>query len=287
MISFSTHSEGIEVTQWCEEPTVYLDHWAWRKISEDAALASNFATALEKVGGTLALSWLNLVEFCRVTDSEQRRKADALLNTISPRIFFINPDFFQVIEAENRILAGGPLNPPHSDPVSLKGFIQLGLLRPNALSLLPPRRLFQIAPETDVAEKFDDFAEFAVSRICALREEHTKRPEFRRLVRGTLRGSAIQHGTRFIARELLSGFFRENARLNANDAIDICHAIVAVSYCDLVLLDGRWVPQIERSRKRFRQVGMSFPVARVFSERDDGLEQSLRILPQIAKATIS
>ena len=51
-------------------PMVYLDHWALRKFADDPELGSRFARAIRARGGTLALSWLNLGEFARVSDPE-------------------------------------------------------------------------------------------------------------------------------------------------------------------------------------------------------------------------
>jgi hypothetical protein len=284
MITLQAQADGIRVEQWCEGPAVYLDHWAWRRISEDVSLAMTFARALGVSGGTLAMSWLNLVEFCRVTDPEQRRKADALLDQVLPRVFFLDPDFFKVIGAENRMLAGSSPEAPHSDSASLKGFVKLNLLRPGSLELLPPQRLFQLIPDTGIATKFDEFADLVVAKIRSMQEEHVRDKGFRRLVRRPPRGPTVQRGTRFLARELLGAFFEPGARLDRSDAIDVCHAVVAVAYCDVALLDGRWVAQVEKARKRLSEVGMSFPVAQVFSERGGGLGDFLHRLTAIPKA---
>jgi len=48
-------------------PSVYLDHWAFREITDSKTLTKRFSEALLFRGGTLVLSWLNIVEFYKVT----------------------------------------------------------------------------------------------------------------------------------------------------------------------------------------------------------------------------
>jgi hypothetical protein len=55
---------------------------------------------------------------------------------------------------------------------------------------------------------------------------------------------------------------------------------VPVSYCDIVLLDGKWTAAVERARHRFRDRGLSTPLAAVFSERRGGLELALSAIEQ-------
>ena len=97
MIEITANREGLYVDEWCIPPTVYLDHWAWRKISESEELSRKFLSAMKSSGGTLAFSWLNIIEFSKV-DEKQARKADELLNEIWPHVFILYPNFFKVIE---------------------------------------------------------------------------------------------------------------------------------------------------------------------------------------------
>jgi len=73
VITLKAQVGGIRVEQWCEAPTLYLDHWAWKRISEDGSLAAAFANTVAGSGGTVAMFWLNLVEFCIRILGIQRR----------------------------------------------------------------------------------------------------------------------------------------------------------------------------------------------------------------------
>src|SRR4051794_1181131 len=101
MIRLETKSGGLMVVQELISPSVYLDHWAFREIADSRALTQRFSEALLFRGGTLVLSWLNIVEFSKVTVENQRHNASSFLDKIGPNVFWINPDFFKVAKYES------------------------------------------------------------------------------------------------------------------------------------------------------------------------------------------
>ena len=275
MIELTVNANGsFNVKQSCISPTVYLDHWAWRKISESETLSDRFSRALKSRNGTLAFSWLNIIEFKEVTDPEQTRKADAMLDDISPQIFILYPNFFKVIEQEDKILAGGERFAPHADSEALKTIIiNLSPLNPNSLYPLRTPNLFSLVSSTGV--NFDDIADSVINWIEFHRQEYCNNPEFRTAVNRIPKCGEIELGTRFIARELLGSFIKDSGlqtgKNRRHHAMDVSHAIVAVAYCDYVLLDSHWAIQVENARKRIRDGGGSFHMAKVFSEKEDGV----------------
>src|SRR5438309_4108143 len=90
-------NEQLQIIQRDLSPTVYLDHWALCQFSEEKPLAGRLTAALKARNGTLALSWLNLAEFTRMTREEQARNAENLLEGILPQVFFIDVDRSVVI----------------------------------------------------------------------------------------------------------------------------------------------------------------------------------------------
>ena len=121
MIECQINKQGtLEVNHQDVAPTVYLDHWALRKISADRMLADRLRAALKSQNGTLVLSWLNLSEFRKVTREDQVRNADNLFEAIHPRVFFLEVDFDVVISREDELLAGGHLSHPTEMSISLE-----------------------------------------------------------------------------------------------------------------------------------------------------------------------
>lgn len=280
MITFTAYKDvGLRVDQCCVPPTVYLDHWAWRRISESELLTEQFSSSLKSRGGTLALTWLNLIEFSKVTDNNQAFKADALLDKILPHVSFLNPNFFSVINEEDKLQHGGEPTAPHADLVTLKYFAKHNSMKANTLELLPKQNLFRLVQATGTANRFEKFADLIICQIERLRSECAKNKEFFRAVKRVPKGQPIQRGTRFIARELIGSLLRDkNVQIDRHHAVDVCHAIVSVAYCDFALLDGHWTTQVERARKRIMAGGLSFPIARVFSERANGITKFLQEL---------
>ncbi len=274
MIEFTINQNGIlGVIQRDVSPTVYLDHWALRRFSEDSTLATRFTTTLKSRNGTLALSWLNLVEFTKVKIGEQARKAEDLVEANLPQVFFLEVEPFAVIRREDELLEGGPLAPPHADLEFLDAFTYL---KPTSLNPFTARDLFSVVQSSGLAGKFDHLADTFIGRIEALRDKLGIDPEFQSAVRRLPSGPQIQRGTRFILRELVRTLLVDKGtKLTRNQAIDLFHAVVPVAYCDLVLLDKHWETQVDRVRSRFDAPGMVIPIGRVFSGKANGIERFL------------
>lgn len=287
MIQFTTNKEGrLYVEEWCVSPTVYLDHWAWVKISRSETLATRFSSALKARGGTLAFSWLNLVEFSKVTDELQTREADILLDTISPYAFVLNPNFFNVMNAEDKLLAGEEPTAPHADLVTLRLFVNLS--DQHSLKPFPPQNLFRHVPATGMANAFDSFADLVIEKVTAFRQEHDGDKSFRKRVKQLPTGKYIQRGTRCIASELIGNLLVDKgSRFDRSDAVDLCHAIVPVAYCDYVLLDARWTAMVERAQGRIRDGGLVFQTAKAITEKDNGLERFLQELESSRTGSVS
>jgi hypothetical protein len=272
MISLTINKNGeLLVVQQASLPTVYLDHWALRKISENPSLANRLTVALESRKGTLALSWLNLVEFTKVTEEEQARKAENFLEANLPHVFFLEVDPFAVIQREDELLAGGPPIAPHADADTLRAF---ALLKPASPSAFTARDLFKIMQNDQPVSGFNKLADTFVGRVEALRNELDTNPEFQSAVNRLPTGPQIQRGTRYVLRELIRPFLVDKKiRITRNHGIDFMHAVVPVAYCELVLLDKHWEAQVGCVRSRLNAAGMSVPIGRVFSGKANGIDR--------------
>ncbi len=277
MINVTINKQGdLEVGQSDVSPTVYLDHWALRRLSEHETLAGRLVAALKSRNGTLAISWLNVGEFAKVTSAEQARKAEKLVESSLPQVFFVEVEPFKVIGREDKLLAGGPRVAPHADLDLLKEFVQL---KPKSVQLLTAQELFTVVQGSSLVQGLDDLADAVVGRVCALRDEVENDPDFRKTVQRLPVGIQIQRGTRFVLRELVrSLLIDQRMKITRSHAIDLLHAIVPVAYCDLVLLDKHWEAQVERLRSRLEAAGLPVPIAGVFSGKVNEVERFLGVL---------
>jgi len=270
MLSIVTTPEGRAVQMLPVTPMIYLDHWALRQFSRDTALTSRFVNVLRSLGGTLALSWLNLGEFATVSMVESRREAEAFVESVLPAVFCIDVDLSGVDDREK---SGDPV--PHADraavPLLLNGdgsgdrpFTAKGLFEP----------LFN--PE--LAETKDRLAVNVQGRLESLREEYHSNALLADVVHHAEHPDALAGTTRTraIVRTLAGTFFPDlRRRITLNDAIDFLHAAIPIAYCQVVLLDGGMRDHVERARARFRDTGIT--LATVFSGQD-GLGQLLDLL---------
>lgn len=100
-----------DVTQSFNPPTVYLDHWAVRDLTDNAAWQQRFIRALHACGGTLVLSHLVFAEFAH-GDPRHAVESEQFLDRVFPTVFFASIDMKEVLRKEFRTLEGAPIAPP-------------------------------------------------------------------------------------------------------------------------------------------------------------------------------
>jgi hypothetical protein len=115
-------------------------------------------------------------------------------------------------------------------------------------------------------ESTDRMKRTFVDRMADLRTNYVDDAGFRADVDRAIKGPNQPRATAVVMRELVGGLIRDNkAPITPNDAMDFFHAVVPVTYCDFILLDGRWRDQVDRLRARLARTAVSLPVATAFS----------------------
>src|SRR5712691_10999125 len=166
MLTISTDDHvRLFATQRDSSPTVYLDHWALRDLSTTPGLAERFVAALKQRNGTLTLSCTNLIEFCNVTDDQQARRAEELLEASLPHVFFLEMDPFLVQKREDELLRGGPPRPPHEDR---ELFMTLFRLKPQTVSVFTARTLLD-GVRSGIGRQANELADTIVQQVGKLR----------------------------------------------------------------------------------------------------------------------
>ena len=125
----------------------------------------------------------------------------------------------------------------------------------------------------------DSLADTVVERVEALRAAFLNDAEFESRVRKLPLGQPIQHGTRYVLRELVRPVLLDQSlKFSRNHAIDLVHSVVPLAYCDIALLDKHWKAQAEKVRERVAAANMTFPIAKVFSGKTDEIVRFLELL---------
>lgn len=254
------------------EPMVYLDHWALRMFSEDDELAGRLRAALDARKGTLAFSWTNVAEFAKVGDDKSVKRAEELLDSLLPHVFFIDPNPYTVIQRENALMARAQLL-PHADQAILSEVMKL---KPATVRPITVRGLLNGVSGSVLVASGERLADIFVERVTLLRQQFLDDASFRASVRTATKHGPVPRATRFIVRELIARLLVDpGKKLTRNDAFDWFHTVVPLAYCQAMLLDGHWANQAEIVTKMLADAGSKAQLAAVFSGRGDGVERFL------------
>lgn len=270
MIDLSTTEQHpLVMHQKLTHPSVYLDHWALRKVSDNREKSSNLIAVVKRTGGSVALSWLNLVEFCRVSDHSQQKRAGALIDELYPNIYFLQVDPYEVLANEDRLLKGAPPFPPHADSDLMRAFF---LQEQTSIRPYDAENLFQEAARLDPRTTLDSYAATVTEQFRQIRSQ--LEADGGAQVRRKTKVKRLPAPTRFVLREVARQILLDpSAPFDEHDAVDMLHTVVPVSYCDFVVLDKRWAAIVERAKKSLQVDEAWLSIANTFSGTKRSMDQ--------------
>lgn len=269
--------QEIEVRQTFDSPTVYLDHWAIRRFSDDQNLQHRFVTALHRTGGTLFLSHQNFAEFVGPDDASHAMQAEEFLERVLPNIYFAQLDVDKAIAQEQ-----DPRNRGHrlSPPPDLGLLKLLALQRPTGPQPFTIKGLLtEVAANRDrLGKTFRETNQRIADTVNAQRQK----PDFVKKAKN-FKAAQDRARTLIVMGEILRGVVLDSSvPFTDSDAADYQHSILSTSYCDYVLLDGRWQDMVQRMERRIATLELPLKHARCFSERRNGVESFLLELESYA-----
>lgn len=243
-----------DVTQSFNPPTVYLDHWAVRDLTDNAAWQQRFIRALHACGGTLVLSHLVFAEFAH-GDPRHAVESEQFLDRVFPTVFFASIDMKEVLRKEFRTLEGAPIAPP----------VDHGLTTHFVTKPVPLSFTCMISPIAK-SRKLRNRSKRMSATLAAHINRVRRQPDFKQASR-TFKDHVPGKPALAVFRELcrIPGT-DQLMRIVPNDAVDLQHAIVALAYCTFVLLDRKWVDFAGRARHKLARLGFPLPIARAFSK---------------------
>jgi hypothetical protein len=276
MLDYRQTPSGYDVRQYLRPPGVYLDHWAFRRFSQDLGLRRALVDALADRDGTLVIGRLNLLEFTRVQDAAQVQAAEEFVQAVLPRVFFLDVQIMDVVNRENAGASFGACG-------DLQMFEYFGRPLLDDFHRWRALKLFEIL--NGKSEEYrKGFKTIECSVLAQLLEYSRLEPQE---LRSLKEANGRLRATLGLARGLTDQIFRDRRRtLELGDASDMMHAVVPCAYCDFVLLDSEWRDYVERVRPRLAK---EQHVAAVYSGRGDGLERflgALRAHPKYAREVV-
>lgn len=243
-------------------PMVYLDHWALNDLALSDAYRQRFTGILNSRGGMLRISAYSIRELANQGDKSQINAILSLLDEVDAGFINIHPT--QVIEQENRILAGDPTVGNPSADLDIIDIYLMAMNSPSTWSISEIVKTFLVnANEKSFCS--EDFLIKITSTTEKARQDTVTMDKLKKNF-NIMRSSGQRYCT--ATRELFEmviAFIVKNHSMKMKDISewnDIFHLIVPVAYCDIVLLDKRWLEFV-------KQTGLTAPgIAYVYDKRN-------------------
>ena len=278
-VRFEINGGMLQVVQSFDFPAVYLDHWAVRRFSSDGVLGQRFLRALKASGGTLVMSHVNLAEITGPEDPRHAEEVATFFEAVLPNIYFAIFDIQKAIDQEKRP-RNTQLRLPAPPDVEL--LLTVGRERPDDLRPFTIANLIKVvaAHRNQLGAEWHKTNQELADHINQVRSNVETVKQAKRF-----NGHQSHVPTLAVMQELLRPLFLDSSMaVDRNDAGDIHHAIMSISYCDYTLLDGKWEDLHKRMVRRFDKLNLPVHLAKVFSARQQGVELFLQ---ELEKETVN
>jgi hypothetical protein len=269
-IEYIESPEGLRVSQSFDSPTVYLDHWAVRLFSEDLVLQTRLVAALVQKKGTLLVSHISMTELGGASDPRHLIDAETFFERCLPHVFLTDFRLDEVLARELKAADNSTRFWPTADLLQLKLFGERSKGAGRAFTL---NGIAQLAYEH--RSEINELMNALAGKMQQALENAWFDTDYVRKARDIpLKDS--RPGTMVILGELLRGLnLDSNSPISKNDVIDLIHAAMPLNCCDYVLLDGPWAERVAKMKLRLAKSPMVMPIAKCFSQRDDGINAFL------------
>lgn len=269
-ISFEPDGDDVIWRQTFDHPAVYLDIFAIRHIAKSAELTQRFAQAIKRKGGTWMFAPPTVSEFARFSEGKHSTEADELLKAVLPNIYLAHPEAEEGW-GEGSFEDDADRPRPAADERNMDFFSRKFAQTedtPQALlglfTMLHEHRVKMSGVLDDVADRF-------IQSIVVNRQDDA----FRAAAKAS-RPDGIRSRIKIISGALMRDWILDlNSTIDRNDAMDFSHALNAVNYCDLIMLDGGWERRVNALRQSIADSGIRMIVAQCFSLRQGGIEKFL------------
>lgn len=272
-ISFAFDGGDVTWTQRFDRPAVYLDTFAIRAIADSDELSDRFAQSLKARNGTWLLAAVSMAEFARFADPRHAQRAERLLARVVPDIYLFLPesDTARVARGDTD-LAKRSL--PPADHRNMDYFSRRWVRAQSFPETF--QGMFQAVH--DSRDKMAETLEEVASKLVTSLSVHRQMAHYRKKAKAA-RPDDGRTRQQIISGELLRELVLDtNAPIATNDVVDLMHAVDAVDYCDLVVLDKAWERRVSALLGRIADAGMVMPIARCFSMRRAGIGTFLEAL---------
>jgi len=241
VVTVQRHTGHVEFEVWSEPPALYLDHWALRRLSEDAPRCRRFLDAFSR-RGTLYFSLMNVVEIAGDQAEERIQAVRSLLEGIGPHWLPMTMDPTAIIQAEEE---GRP--EAWVSDAFLKDPAFASRLVEGEVSLVHTVDLTRGDAGRELRENQKSSEAQMLSNLGELRKAHGRAPH---QIESSYPRLPFQPQTPMLG--IYNGLVRltvsDGFTLNGNHVRDLYHACNSVRCADMVTLDGHWAGQVAKLR---------------------------------------
>lgn len=257
MISVRQTGTGLVVDICLKSPCVYVDYAGLADLAEDTALGSPFREVLLSVGGTLCLSWAHLLETYGLGIGPTYKSLKCYLEGFGERFVITDCDA-QAVIARERIYAPGQQNPLLD--VDFIKVVTCNWTGEEPLSITVLLGLMDSDP--DLLDQYKEMHRKHRENMYRILDEARQAYRSKQDVKRILDQINYSHAagtppTEYLRNQLLRQTILTQDALQHSDGLDFEHAVVALGYCDHVVLDKKWAARVQR-------FPASSPMARVW-----------------------
>jgi len=237
-----TRPGSVEVSMSSRPPTIYLDHWALRKVSERHEWRDRFLEAFQTCG-PLFFSVVHLAELA----SNSGKSVDTIrsfLREVGPNWMVIRSDPNVVMDLEARWQHG--TKAPHVGDLFFKETDFLKRLTTGSVSLVHLIDMLDAPGQREaMVAQVEVMCARMVTTINRWREVYRQTPA---VLDDPFPEEPFheRYATRYVYFRLMRLLVRDRFAVKQNDVMDFFHTVVPVAHANMVALDKRWHAQVEK-----------------------------------------
>lgn len=257
-IGYFLDKATIRAHQTFVSPTVYFDQWALYKFSEDSKLQDEFVKTIIEKNGTLLISFMNLAEFSKTTDSKNAIDVENFLERLSNNVFIY--DFVESMKAFKES--------SNSLPIEDLIFFKVLCKSTSGFNVKPTfKNLFKYIQRNriHIKSKMEESGLHISQAFLDIKSSADKLKQTKRNTPDLKKPNTIT-----IIQELLRPTILDaNASLHPNDILDLQHIIIPICCCNYVLLDSAWKNRVKAIKQRLVKNDVHISLAELHSDQKD------------------
>ena len=266
--------DSLELNMEIASPSIYLDQWALVTFSKDLNLGRKFIEFLKYKRGTICLSWMNLLELGKSSDTQINSVKD-FLEIALPNVLFIECNPFVVMDREE-VLLGGVI--PNEHLVIDAEMNRELLSRPRhvqSLNLFSIDNVFSDILDGSLVKRLESLQTTTVKFIRSQKRLVEEDPAHHKKVKNFLSQGRLPYDVRSSFQLICRSIFVDrNVSFEPNDACDFFHTIVPSTYCDFILIDSHWKDKVERAQREIIKRGLkTHHIAKAYSKKKQEVDR--------------